>query len=285
MEKVLHKRLADYAASLSGVLLLQPAQGQIIVHSAEPYLEGAVDQPVSLDFNDDGFTELEFFIEETHVVNIGSSQASYYDEQEFFVMIPRGYILSADNYIFPYISGPSMMGFYDMVSESRNWNHDLLQLLVKSRIKYTIPDFEEGNWRHVNDTAYLGLKLKINNESHYGWVRLNVDYLESNFTILDYAYNIVPDAYIRAGQTDQQIYDLQAVQSGTSIIVSTPDFWAEESVHLMLSDMSGHIHWQGEMTPEAIIQISMEQLEPGFYIVTMFDSKINRSVKVVYTGF
>lgn len=62
MEKVLHKRLADYAASLSGVLLLQPAQGQIIVHSAEPYLEGAVDQPVSLDFNDDGFTELEFLL-------------------------------------------------------------------------------------------------------------------------------------------------------------------------------------------------------------------------------
>lgn len=284
MDNSLHKRLNHYIASLSGVLLAQSAQGQIIVHSHEPYLEGGVGQPVSLDFNDDGINELEFYIEETHVINTGTFYTSYYDEQEFFVEIPNGSILSAEPYLFPFISGPSMMGFYDMVSENRNWNNEQLQLLVKSKVKYSIPSFVEGLWGHVNDTAFLGLKLKMNFKMYYGWVRLNVDYLESNFTILDYGYNIIPEAYIKAGQTDQQTYDLQVVQSGASVIVATPDFWTGEQVHLILSDVNGRVKWQGDLTPEANTKISMEQFEPGFYFVTMFDNSIRRSATIVYSG-
>lgn len=92
------------------------AQGNIIVHAPESYLEGGVAQPVSLDFNDDVANELEFNTEETEVANTGTFYKSYYDEQEFFMEIPNGSILTAYNYLFPFISGPSIMEIYDIIS-------------------------------------------------------------------------------------------------------------------------------------------------------------------------
>lgn len=50
----------------------------------------------------------------------------------------------------------------------------------------------------IGDT-YFGLKLKVNSDSLYGWVRCSATY--NSITIKDYAYNTTPDMYILAGQT------------------------------------------------------------------------------------
>ena len=48
--------------------------------------------------------------------------------------------------------------------------------------------------------ALLGLRFDIAGATHYGWARLRVP-SPTSFTLLDYAYNSVPDEAILAGQT------------------------------------------------------------------------------------
>lgn len=109
------------------------AQGHIVVHTPESYLEDGVSQSVSLGFNDNGVNELDFNIGEIEEANIGTFYTSYYDGQGFFVKTPIVLILTAYNYLFPFIYGRSIMGIYEIVSYNINWNDDLHQLALRSR--------------------------------------------------------------------------------------------------------------------------------------------------------
>jgi len=62
-----------------------------------------------------------------------------------------------------------------------------------------------GNW---TAPGYLGLKLIADGQIYYGWVHLSVsvghggyNYCYASFTLMDYAYNSIPDQLILAGQT------------------------------------------------------------------------------------
>jgi len=51
---------------------------------------------------------------------------------------------------------------------------------------------------------YLGLRLVINGQTHYGWARLNVDLRASGKTVVTgYAYETAPNKTIREGQTHE----------------------------------------------------------------------------------
>ena len=49
---------------------------------------------------------------------------------------------------------------------------------------------------------YIGLKFKIDSNTHYGWVRVNVNKYSTAITIKDYAYEDIPDLGIKAGEQD-----------------------------------------------------------------------------------
>ena len=59
-----------------------------------------------------------------------------------------------------------------------------------------------GPWQNVKN-RYLGLKFKINDETHYGWARLNVELSKTEITatLTGYAYETIPNKPIIAGQT------------------------------------------------------------------------------------
>jgi hypothetical protein len=58
-----------------------------------------------------------------------------------------------------------------------------------------------GPWRDVTN-RYLGLKLKINGRTHYGWARLSVSVksFKITATLTGYAYETIANKPIRAGQ-------------------------------------------------------------------------------------
>lgn len=56
------------------------------------------------------------------------------------------------------------------------------------------------DWKDKGD-RYLGLRFIINDQTHYGWARMNILSL-SEWAIKDYAYNAIPDMPIRAGQME-----------------------------------------------------------------------------------
>jgi len=60
-----------------------------------------------------------------------------------------------------------------------------------------------GRWWNVTG-RYLGLKIKIDGETHYGWARLGVKRnrgFKITATLTGYAYETIPDKGILAGQT------------------------------------------------------------------------------------
>jgi hypothetical protein len=61
-----------------------------------------------------------------------------------------------------------------------------------------------GPWRNVTN-RYLGLKFKINGQTHYAWARLNVEVSKTLFEITavltGFAYETIPNKGIVAGQT------------------------------------------------------------------------------------
>lgn len=64
---------------------------------------------------------------------------------------------------------------------------------------------EEGlgcsyDWARKGD-RYIGLKIKINAQIHFGWVRMEVTSF-TKWVIKDYAYNATPDKPILAGQME-----------------------------------------------------------------------------------
>jgi hypothetical protein len=78
----------------------------------------------------------------------------------------------------------------------------------------TISSYRDGR-RHERDgcegpfknrTTYLGIRFMAGNETHYGWVHLSVncgpDYDGVQGTITGYAYNMLPDGRIAAGQKE-----------------------------------------------------------------------------------
>lgn len=57
-----------------------------------------------------------------------------------------------------------------------------------------------GNWCNITD-RYIGLRFNIAGSIHYGWVRLDVNFAGSVWTVKDYAYNDVAGAGLNAGDT------------------------------------------------------------------------------------
>lgn len=56
------------------------------------------------------------------------------------------------------------------------------------------------DWSGKND-KYLGLRIVINGQKHYGWARLSVT-SSTQWVISDYAYNTTPNSPILAGQKE-----------------------------------------------------------------------------------
>ena len=59
-----------------------------------------------------------------------------------------------------------------------------------------------GPWANVKD-RYLGIKFQIKGNTHYGWVRLNVETSKTTITatLTGYAYESIPNKPIVAGKT------------------------------------------------------------------------------------
>ncbi len=102
---------------------------------------------------------------------------------------------------------PQCLGIGRVIGTNLSWS------VTNHKIRYTQPGGGCGmnncvppplvtwalTWYYnPNSPRYLGLRFDIAGEIHYGWARLTVP-SPTSFTLLDYAYNSVPDEAIVAG--------------------------------------------------------------------------------------
>jgi hypothetical protein len=90
--------------------------------------------------------------------------------------------------------------------------HQVYNISSKSK------DVSSGSWRNV-EFAYVGLKIMIDGQVHYGWARIKFPYPDAGYdypSIYGYAYESIPNQPIIAGQTSGT-YEASAAQPSPAV--------------------------------------------------------------------
>jgi len=139
-----------------------------------------------------------------------------------------------------------------------------------------------GNFLGMNN-LYLPLRISINNNYHYGWVRVDVNSNSTSFTIKDYAYNNTPGQAIKAGQTtgggttgivDNTFEQVSIFFHNKTIFLSSPPI---NSFQLHLYNVLGKEVFN--TTTETSADVS--QLPDGIYIATFTSGTLTISKKII----
>ncbi len=72
---------------------------------------------------------------------------------------------------------------------------------------YNVP-YHLGEWINGVTNGYLGIRIKINNKWHYGWIRMDVPIGAQQLTIKDFAYNLEAEQGIYTGQQNNYTHNL-----------------------------------------------------------------------------
>ena len=142
-----------------------------------------------------------------------------------------------------------------------------------------------SNWCGATD-KYLGLRFKVLNgpgpgddQTFYGWARLDVSYNAFSWTIKDFAYNSTPDAPINAGQTtlgidDKMFSEIKVVALNKSIgLYNLP-----ETASYNVYSMTGQEVLKG-ITDNRDYVIEAPSLSSGVYVLELTDTNSNGVIR------
>jgi hypothetical protein len=211
-----HNLLAYVAVAGAGVgciALAQPVAAEVVYTPAEVRIGGNAFTPYDLDVNQDGILDFEFLPHSyahfdryivLYAFGIGSQNVrgnvQLAKDGTHFDAAARnpGAIIGSKN---------SFDFFTRMGAEHSDFNGQITS--------------QAGSWLDLQ-RRYLGLQFKINGETHYGWARLNVRFVESNQLIVQailtgYAYETVPDEPIAAGDTGNSATSLGHLALGAAV--------------------------------------------------------------------
>jgi hypothetical protein len=186
----LHRDLAAYAlaAGAAGVSLLAlapPAEAQIVYTPMHELLTNY--GHMSIDLNNDGVVDVtirEILCTEGEPGRVNSLQA---DPSVGAGFVSNGFIKA--------MSAGSIIGGQDLFASGPSTMYTMS----------THGAYYSGPWA-LAGTKYLGIRFLIGSETHYGWARIRAT-REHNHNIAalltGYAYEIQPNAPIRAGDTGQ----------------------------------------------------------------------------------
>jgi len=195
MKDSLKKKIKSYSLLAAAVVLCnKETDAQIIYTDIDPDIDYSVntrDFFYTLDLNKD--EEFDFRFHEYYSISVRTYAGSQwrYLKRNFITVekINSNSVLASNDLKFPI-----PLKLNDTINNTRPW------ISFGTLLSSNNGNFTKGLWRDLS--GYLGLKIKIDNNSYYGWVRIEVYSAEYNygFRIKDYAYNIQPDQPILAGQ-------------------------------------------------------------------------------------
>ncbi len=146
-----------------------------------------------------------------------------------------------------------------------------------------------GLWDSLAD-YYLGLRLLLSGQTHYGWVRLRVDVTNSYASLIvkDYAYNSIPNQPILAGQTVATGINENSFASSVhlfpnpatnhlTIALSSNNKKAEVSI----ADITGKVIYTTSATEVQKIEVNTEDFARGIYVVQIQSADFVGTKKLV----
>lgn len=250
-----NKRLSQYGAMVGALIGLSEASAQNITYVDIDDYAGGPDDQFLIDMDGDG----------TNDFAIVNSYTSY------LYALPNG-----DNEILGSLSGgfayPYVLSDGNNISSGApgSWLNTYFQSL-------NYGDCSFGNWCDITD-GYLGVRFDISGNTHYGWIRMDVNDDGAVWTIKDWAYVDIPDTGLTAGQetlsTKQDILnEIKVVALNKTIGI----YHLNESLNYHIYNMSGQKVLTGVTTGATNHVIEAESLANGVYIVELIGS--NKSIK------
>ncbi len=163
-----------------GLLLLgQILNAQVIYSDIRPNKEIIEEQKIPFDINNDGVTDCELYY---------NYYTGYQDRYFLFQIYTHHNTAVA-------VQNDSVVAFdeNELIEPNMEWNDTTVLNIQLIDIEY----LPKGSWSNVH-TGYLGLRLQIDNQYYYAWLRLYfVD--NSQLFAIDCAYNSIPNEPIVAG--------------------------------------------------------------------------------------
>jgi hypothetical protein len=205
INSALDKKLLTYvaAASAAGVGLVavaQPAEAKVVYTAVNVTLSH--NSSYDIDLNNDGVTDFEladFFSQYARRVPLGAHDNTLTvapSKQANRVVVAASSLNGV-----PYAAALSPRKSVGPGSPFEAANSSLIMANSGGSAYSTVL---RGPW-FAHREAYLGVKFVINGLAHYGWVRVTVSGYLSEYTVVGYAYETVPNKPILTGQTSGPI--------------------------------------------------------------------------------
>ncbi len=194
------EKLMKYSAMAGTVLAASgAADAQIIYTDVNPDQTIGIPGAFALDLNNDltvDFNITASFRSGTITIGI---PVSYTADGVALELFDSNQAVASSGSLYPY---GLVIDATTMIDDQSSWmgntlGEDTMFLAVDGLAGGTFP-VQLGNWAGEQN-KFLGLKIVVGGNTHYGWARLNVAADASSFTIKDYAYQATPATGIEAG--------------------------------------------------------------------------------------
>ncbi len=208
MKESLNQKLKIYGSLATGILAVgNVADAQTIYVDIDPdtLLTGNFSEYL-LDLNNDGIKDYKMvtanYLSVSSGVTYDIKGAAVYPLNGNEVLIDQA---SSNNYI-------KALDLNSPIGPNQTiWGYTSSAFILNVELKVTYSGGtytnELGLWDDVQN-KYMGVKFKINNNTHYGWVRMDVNETGDSVLIKSYAYHSVPNGAVTAGVTGVGISDM-----------------------------------------------------------------------------
>lgn len=267
----LNNKLKSYSALAGSMALIgTQADAQIIYTDINPDSTTALaGSYFNLDLDNGGVFDFAF--------NLNAGTSTSYTSQQVAVTPAGSNGIAGDTvgaYVYPFAFNSG-----DTIKSTLQFNFGSSQ----SMASYFGTGYSYGNFLGQTD-KFIGLQFYIGAQLHYGWARFDVDATASQFTIKDYAYNSVPNAFILAGEMPVGIAET-ALTNNASIYSSDKNiiiqFSTDELVQadVKITNALGQEVYVGSLDSKEIA-IDLSKEKTGIYFVTISQESIVYTKKV-----
>lgn len=172
---------------------------------------------------------------------------------------------------------PSKLDGGDAIGDSSTWiADDIANTFTQGTFNFNNGQYGGDQWLD-SDLNYLGYKLVLasSGETHYGWVKMNIDTVTGLFNVESVAINLTGNEGLTAGEGEDQLSILDADYKNIKItalenqinISNTP-----QNINYNLYSVTGQLMLSGKAT-ENTHSIFTNTLSKGIYIVELTNEK------------
>ena len=263
----LSKRLANYGALTAAIIGTAGANGHNIIYTDVNPDFGAPGEIYFLDLNGDGTND--FILE--HFTNSSYGKLKAFNNSSGLGNAIIGASVSSGYFNYPF----TLSSNYTISAGNANWNSNSNWQTMNLSSCY----YSNSNWCGVTD-KYLGLRFDIGGNTHYGWVRLDVDITNLNWKIKDYAYEatagvpiVTPDP-ATLSVTEKLFEKIKIIALNKTIgLYNLP-----ESTDYKLYSITGQSILEGK-TNKNMHVIEAGTVASGLYILEIKDNTSNSVLK------